>query len=200
MYRISNNRRKYSTTPIVRVDADGNEEIVLVVCNHPKKEGDVFAEQVVILLNSENVLSEKELNELLQYKTNYEMLKAKYNELIETVNKFLGKTGEIEAEIIAENQKTSIKLTSDERIGLYENFLNEFTDENNYMKPCNVDAVFNWFGWKLWRDKDLLTQIEAQGLSTGFHKKFTGKDGGMLICHADLIYQWFSYELGFYNR
>ena len=200
MYRISNNKRKYSTTPIVRVDADNNEEIVLVVCNHPKKEGDVFAEQVVKLLNSENVLSDKELSELLQYKINYELLKAKYDELIEHVNKFLGKTDKLEAEIIAENEKTCISLTANERIALYEKFLVEFCDENSYTKPCNTDAAFNWFANNIWRKENKLTQDEEVKLSTEFHKKFESKKGGMARCHVDLIYRWISDELGFYNR
>jgi len=200
MYRISNNKRKYSTTPIVDVDANGDETIVLAICNHPKKEGDIFAEQVVILLNSENVLSGKELSELLQYKINYEVLKAKYDELIEHVNKFLGKTDKLEAEIQAENEKTCISLTANERIALYENFLVEFCDENSYTKPCNTDAAFNWFANNIWRDKNLLTQEKEQELSVVFHKKFESKNGGMARCHIDLIYRWISDELGFYNR
>jgi hypothetical protein len=200
MYKISNNKRKYSTTPIVRQDADGNEDIVLVVCNHPKKDGDVFAEEIVEKLNSENVLSEKELSELLQYKIKYEQLKAKYDELIEHINKFLGKTDSIITKIEAEKEKTYILLKSNERIALYEKFLDEFCDENEVINSCNADAVFNWFGWNVWRNENKLTQDEEQELSTGFHKKFEGKDGAMLNCQAGLVYDWFSDELGFYNR
>jgi hypothetical protein len=42
-------------------------------------------------------------------------------------------------------------LTKDDEIALYEKFLDEFTDEDGTIKPCNPDAIFNWFGWQLWR-------------------------------------------------
>lgn len=42
-------------------------------------------------------------------------------------------------------------LSKDDEIGFYEKFLDEFTDKDGLMKPCNPDAIFNWFGWKLWR-------------------------------------------------
>jgi hypothetical protein len=42
-------------------------------------------------------------------------------------------------------------LSKDDEIALYEKFLDEFTDKDGLMKPCNLDAIFNWFGWKLWR-------------------------------------------------
>ena len=44
-------------------------------------------------------------------------------------------------------------LSKDEEIALYERFLDEFTDKEGLMKPCNPDAIFNWFGWQLWRSK-----------------------------------------------
>jgi len=44
-------------------------------------------------------------------------------------------------------------MTQEEEIGLYEKFLDEFTDKNGMMKPCNPDAIFNWFAWKVWRAK-----------------------------------------------
>ena len=44
-------------------------------------------------------------------------------------------------------------LSNDDEIGLYEKFLDEFTDKDGVMKPCNPDAVFNWFGWQLWRSR-----------------------------------------------
>jgi hypothetical protein len=53
-YRISNNKRKYSTTPIVEViiDKDGKEdEKIVCVCVLPKKEGDALSEEIVKLLN-----------------------------------------------------------------------------------------------------------------------------------------------------
>jgi hypothetical protein len=57
MYAISRNKRKYSTTPIVRVamDENGNELSEQTVCivTLPKKEGDVLSEQIVNLLNRE---------------------------------------------------------------------------------------------------------------------------------------------------
>ena len=54
MYRISINERKYSTTPIVRVETDeqGKEkETQVLFCPLPKKEGDAFMKTVVELLN-----------------------------------------------------------------------------------------------------------------------------------------------------
>ncbi len=47
----------------------------------------------------------------------------------------------------------SLQLSKDQEIALYERFLDEFTDKDGLMKPCNPDAIFNWFGWKLWRSK-----------------------------------------------
>jgi len=38
-----------------------------------------------------------------------------------------------------------VKITANERIGLFEKFLDEFTDDDVKMKPCNPDTVFNWF-------------------------------------------------------
>lgn len=56
MYRISTQKRKYSSTPIVRVtvDAQGkeHEEIVLIAVES-KKLGDQLSEKVVKLLNAE---------------------------------------------------------------------------------------------------------------------------------------------------
>ena len=54
MYRISNNRRKWSTTPIVEVitDKDGNEtEKMVCVIVLPKKDGDLISSNLVKLLN-----------------------------------------------------------------------------------------------------------------------------------------------------
>jgi hypothetical protein len=54
MYRISNNKRKYSTTPIVEVlvDDKGNEtEKIICVFTLPKKEGDLISEKFVETLN-----------------------------------------------------------------------------------------------------------------------------------------------------
>ena len=54
IYRISNNKRKYSTTPIVEViiDADGKEtEKIICMIVLPKKDGDILAEQFVEVLN-----------------------------------------------------------------------------------------------------------------------------------------------------
>ena len=54
MYRISNNKRKYSTTPIVEVitDEQGNEtEKIVCVIVLPKKDGDIFSKNLVELLN-----------------------------------------------------------------------------------------------------------------------------------------------------
>lgn len=52
-YRISKNKRKYSPTPIVRVDVvDGKEkERNVLFSNLKKKEGDAFLENIVEFLN-----------------------------------------------------------------------------------------------------------------------------------------------------
>jgi hypothetical protein len=53
-YRISNNKRKWSTTPIVEVitEKQGNEtEKIVCVFTLPKKEGDLLSEKIVKLLN-----------------------------------------------------------------------------------------------------------------------------------------------------
>jgi len=56
MYRISNDKRKYSPTPIVRVEIiNGKErEINVLFCPLKKKEGDAFLEKIVELLNRNN--------------------------------------------------------------------------------------------------------------------------------------------------
>ena len=54
MYRISNIKRKYSPTPIVRVETDknGKEKEIQVCCSLlSKKEGDEFSEKIVEFLN-----------------------------------------------------------------------------------------------------------------------------------------------------
>ena len=50
-------------------------------------------------------------------------------------------------------QERTIKeiKTNDDEIGLYEHFIDEFTDTEDQMKRCNADAIFNWFANKLWR-------------------------------------------------
>jgi hypothetical protein len=54
MYRISNNKCKYSTTPIVEVIAekDGSEtEKIICLIVLPKKQGDIISNNLVNLLN-----------------------------------------------------------------------------------------------------------------------------------------------------
>lgn len=54
MYRIATKKRKYSTTPIVRVtlDGNGNEQEDIVICVVlPKKDGDVLSNTIIELLN-----------------------------------------------------------------------------------------------------------------------------------------------------
>jgi hypothetical protein len=74
MYRISQQKRKYSPTPIVRVTvgADGKEqeEIVLIACGQGKKAGDELSARIVTLLNSNvGVLpTEAEVIQLMGYK------------------------------------------------------------------------------------------------------------------------------------
>jgi len=51
---------------------------------------------------------------------------------------------------IQEKQIKEIKNNDDE-IGLYESFIDEFTDAGGQIKRCNADGIFNWFANKLWR-------------------------------------------------
>ena len=53
-YRISNIRRKYSPTPIVKVLTDSNgkeKEIFVCALQSPKKDGDKLSEEIVKFLN-----------------------------------------------------------------------------------------------------------------------------------------------------
>lgn len=53
-YRISNIKRKYSPTPIVRVETDskGKDKEIIICCSLlSKKEGDEFSEELVEFLN-----------------------------------------------------------------------------------------------------------------------------------------------------
>lgn len=53
-YRISNNRRKWSTTPIVEVitEKDGSEtEKIFCLIVLPKKDGDIVSKNLIKLLN-----------------------------------------------------------------------------------------------------------------------------------------------------
>lgn len=59
MYRISNNKRKYSPTPIVRVvtDENGKEKEIYVGClASPKVHGDELSEKIVEFLNNDEEL------------------------------------------------------------------------------------------------------------------------------------------------
>jgi len=53
MYRISNNKRKYSTTPIVRVETESGKEkeIPVLFSSLTKKDGDPLMETIVNFLN-----------------------------------------------------------------------------------------------------------------------------------------------------
>ncbi len=56
MYRLSRDIRKYSTTPLVKVEIDSNgkeKETQVLFSPLPKKEGELFLTQVAILLNRE---------------------------------------------------------------------------------------------------------------------------------------------------
>jgi hypothetical protein len=54
MYAISKTKRKYSPTPIVKILPNGQEQIVLLIANMSKDEGDRFAEYVVERLNKKS--------------------------------------------------------------------------------------------------------------------------------------------------
>ena len=49
--------------------------------------------------------------------------------------------------------ESKAKLSKEEKITLYEKFLDDFTDKEGLMKSCNPDAIFNWFAWQLCRTK-----------------------------------------------
>lgn len=53
MYRISHNKRKFTSTPIVKVETvNGKEkETLILFCVLPKKEGDDLLEELVDFLN-----------------------------------------------------------------------------------------------------------------------------------------------------
>ena len=53
MYRISHNKRRYTSTPLVRVDiVNGKEkETQVLFCALPKKEGDALLDELVNILN-----------------------------------------------------------------------------------------------------------------------------------------------------
>lgn len=64
MYRISNNKRKYSPTPIVKVETDKNgkeKEIFVCALPSPKKDGDALSQKIVDFLNFQD------FNEKLEY-------------------------------------------------------------------------------------------------------------------------------------
>ena len=64
MYRISNNKRKYSTTPIVKVEIgeDGKEtETIVCVFTITKKQGDALSEQIIKVLNKNDYESRKSI-------------------------------------------------------------------------------------------------------------------------------------------
>jgi len=51
MYRLSENKRKYSTTPLVKVDDKGKETKVLF-CSLKKKEGEELLENIANFMNT----------------------------------------------------------------------------------------------------------------------------------------------------
>lgn len=52
MYAQSSNKRKYTTTPIVRMNKDNKEEIVCLI-TLPKMDGEILAERIIFLLNDD---------------------------------------------------------------------------------------------------------------------------------------------------
>lgn len=40
--------------------------------------------------------------------------------------------------------------TIDDEIALYEQYIDKFYTVDGKLKPCNPDAIFNWFKYKLW--------------------------------------------------
>lgn len=53
MYKLSQNVRKYSTTPLVKVDKDGKETQVLF-SPLKKAEGEVFLQEIAKFLNKKS--------------------------------------------------------------------------------------------------------------------------------------------------
>lgn len=66
MYRLSTNRRKYSTSPIVKVLEDGTEVPILIALGLPKAEGDELAEKIIKLLNGSKKMTIKYKKESLK--------------------------------------------------------------------------------------------------------------------------------------
>lgn len=56
MYRISQNKRRFTPTPLVKVETvNGKEkETQVLFCALPKKEGDVLLEELVNFLNKKS--------------------------------------------------------------------------------------------------------------------------------------------------
>ena len=56
MYRISQNKRRFTPTPLVRVEVvNGKEkETQVLFCALPKKEGDALLEELVNILNKKS--------------------------------------------------------------------------------------------------------------------------------------------------
>lgn len=44
-----------------------------------------------------------------------------------------------------------LPFSKDKEIGLYEKFLDGFTNKDGVMKRCNPDAIFNFFANNVWR-------------------------------------------------
>ena len=44
-----------------------------------------------------------------------------------------------------------IENKKSKEIEVYEKFLDSFTDKDGIMKPCNPDAIFNFFANNMWR-------------------------------------------------
>jgi hypothetical protein len=51
MYKKATNIRKYSTTPIVKVVND--QEQMALLCPLPKKDGEIFTDKIIKMLNQE---------------------------------------------------------------------------------------------------------------------------------------------------
>lgn len=62
MYARSRNERKYSSTPVVKIDEEG-KEIHLLVCEGKKKDADELADKIVSALNDDRL---SEIEQLLK--------------------------------------------------------------------------------------------------------------------------------------
>jgi len=121
---------------------DSNYDYLIDSLQQKKKEYD--EERIELALANERLLEEKRL---MQQKFDAENNRIKEAER---------KLKELEE---AKKRETDVKKTSKNNFesDLHKNFMKEFT-ENGVIKPCNPDAIFNWFANNTWRKNNDLNK------------------------------------------